>query len=826
MPLATTFRSLVRAPAFSTAVVLTLVLGIAVLTTTFGVINAALLRQPPFPDAGRLALLYLERNPEGEPPRQERWSFARFELMRKSQRSFEYVASYSPTTLTLSGEADPEPIEGERVSPSYFQLLQVGAARGRLFTDSEDDAAQPTPVVVLSHSLWTRRWAGDPSIIGRTIRLNGVPVSIIGVLPPGFAGLSGRAELWIPRTMSPLVTYAEYLTTNQNFISAVGRLRPGVSLTAARSELEILGATVNRALPSDPDFPQERVTATAITLNDARSDRTTRRSLLVLLGGVALLHLLACANAANLLLGRAAAKRRDWAVRVALGSSTGRLLGHILSEAFLLGLIGGALGIALAAWMSAVVAPPTNVWAPRNFYGSLAPFDSPAFGLGELAFGVGLTFTTALLVALPPAMSVFRLHLSSGIKAGSRAIAEGAITLRRPSVRGIVVGLEAAFAMLLVVAAGLLIDSFRRMRQAPIGVEPANVLTFWVIPSEARIPPAAAPVFVSRLIEAVAKVTGVRSVSVDGGAPLAGTARSVLYIEGRPMPGPGEAPPVLRHYIAPDHFLTLGIPVRRGRVFTAADVAGAPRVTVISESAARQFWPNEDPLGKRVWFGGGSNFNSPDSSAQIVGVVADVVYSPLDQRPNFASFYTPYAQFTYAARMVFVRTVGDPLAVVSDVRKAVATVDPELAIRDVQPLTHILNDSWARHRFDAMLFGGFGLVALVLAASGIFAVLAHAVASRTREFGIRIALGENPRLMVWHVLREGMVFPLAGLAVGVALSLAATRVLQASLYGISPQEPRVFVGTAALLIVVAAAACLVPAWRATRADPMEALRAE
>lgn len=826
MPLATTLRSLVRAPALSTAVVLTLALGVAVLATTFGVINAALLRQPPFPDAGRLALLYLQRNPEGEPPRRERWSFARFELMRESQRSFEHVASYSPATFTLSSEGDPETIEGERVSPAYFPLLEVGAVRGRLFTDSEDDAAQPTPVVVLGHDLWTRRWAGDPSAIGRTIRLNGVPLTIIGVLPQGFAGLSGRSELWIPRTMSPQVTYAEYLTTNQNFISAVGRLRPDVSLTAARSELEVLGANVNRALPSDPDYPQERVSATAITLNAARSDRTTRRSLWVLLGGVALLHLLACANAANLLLGRAAAKRRDWAVRVALGSSTSRLVGRVLSETFLLALLGGAIGIALAAWLSAMVAPPTNVWAPRNFYGSLAPFDSPSFGLMELAFGVSLTLATAILVALPPVLSVFRLDLSSGIKAGSRAITDGAITLRRPSVRGIVVGLEAAFAMLLVVAAGLLIDSFRRMRQAPIGVEPANVLTFWVIPSEARIPPAAAPAFVSRLIDAVEKVPGVRSVTVDGGAPLAGTARSVLYIEGRPLPGPGEAPPILRHYVAPDHFLTLGIPILRGRVFTASDIAEAPRVTVISEGAARQFWPNEDPLGKRVWFAGGSGFNSPDSSAQIVGIVADVVYSPLDQPPNFASFYTPYTQFTYAARMVFVRTTGDPLSVVSDVRKAVATVDPELALREVQPLTHILSDSWARHRFDAMLFGGFGLVALLLAGSGIFVVLAHAVANRTREFGIRIALGANPHRLMWHILREGMVFPLAGLAVGLVLALAATRVLQASLYGISPQEPRVFVGTAALLVVVAAVACLVPAWRATRTDPMEALREE
>jgi putative ABC transport system permease protein len=826
MPISARLRSLVRARALSITVVLTLALGVAALTTTFGVVNAALIHQPPFRDAGRIALLYLQRNPEGEPSRQERWSFARFQLLRQLQQSFEEVASYSPSALTLSGDADAELVQGERVSASYFSLLGIRATRGRLFAESEDDPASPTPVVVLGHRLWTRRWAADSNIVGRTVRLNGVPLTVIGVLPREFSGLSGRAELWVPRTMTPQLTYAEYVTTNQNFISAVGRLRPGVGLAAARSELAVLGANINRAIPSDPEAPGESVTATAVTLNEARTDRTVRRSLFVVLGAVALLHLLACANITNLLLGRVAARRHESAVRVALGSSSGRLFRHLLSDALLLALLGGAIGVGLGAWASAVITPPTNTWAPRNFYGSLAPFDTPAFGVAELAFGIGLAVATAFLVAVPPAMSAFRIDVAPGIREGSRGIPGGAITLRRPSARGLIVTLEAALAMLLVVAAGLLIDSFQRMRQTSIGIEPANVLTFWVIPSEARIPPATAPAFVSRLIDAVSRVPGVRSVSVDGGAPLAGTANSVLFIEGRPATRPADAPPVLRHYIAPDHFATLGIPVRRGRVFTETDVAGAPRVTVISETAARRFWPDEDPLGKRVWFGGGSNFNSPESSAEIVGVVGDVVYAPLDQRPNFASFYTPYAQFTYASRMVFARTAGDPMSVVPEIRAAIATVDPELAMQDVQPLSSVVNGSWARHRFDAMLFGGFGVAALLLAASGIFAVLSYAVASRTREFGVRIALGANPGRVLWHVLREGMAFPIAGLAIGIAASLAATRLLQASLYEISPQEPRVFAGTAALLVVVAAAACVVPAWRATRVDPMEALRAE
>jgi putative ABC transport system permease protein len=270
----------------------------------------------------------------------------------------------------------------------------------------------------------------------------------------------------------------------------------------------------------------------------------------------------------------------------------------------------------------------------------------------------------------------------------------------------------------------------------------------------------------------------------------------------------------------------MGIPVRRGRVFTSGDVAGAPRVTVISETAARRVWPNKDPIGQRVWFGGGSSFSSPDSSAEIVGIVGDVVYDPLDRQPNRASFYTPYAQFTYASRAVLLRTVANPLSVVPDVRKALASVDPDISMRDVQTLEDVASSSWARHRFDAVLFGAFGTAALGLAASGIFAVLAYAIADRTREFGIRLALGAQSSNVVRLVIREGLAFPAAGLVLGAAAALAATRVLQSSLYGISAAEPRVYVGTATLLLLVAIAACLVPAWRATRVDPMVALRAE
>ena len=809
----------------SLMVVGTIAFGLAILSITFGIVNAALFRQPPFPEAGRLAMLYLERNPRGEAHRRERWSFRRFELLRAEQRSFEQVASYSPGALTLAGDGNAELIQGERVSASYFAVLRVVPFRGRVFPGAEDDPARPAQVAVLSHALWVRRWASDPAILGRTIRLNGVTLSVLGILPAGFAGLSGKAEIWVPATLTPALTYAEYLTTNQNFISAVGRLKEGVSLDAAQSELAVLGARINRALPSDPDYPDERVTGSAMSVNAARAERNTRRSLFVLLGAVGVLHLLACANVTNLLLGRAATKERESAVRVALGSTPLGLFRRILREGLVLTATGALLGVGVGWWASRLVTPPANAWARRNFFGSVAPFDAPSFGLREALFGLGLAVVTALLVALPPALTAFRVNVASGIKAGSRGIPGGALRLRRPTARGVLVGIEAALAILLVVAAGLLLDSFRRMQRVDIGVNPAHLLTFWVIPSEARVLPATAPAFVTRLLETIERVPGVVSVTVDGGGPLAGTASNVLFIAGRPMPLPGQAPPVLRHYVGPDHFATMGIPVRRGRGFTRGDGAESPRVTVISETAAERFWPDQNPIGQRVWFNG-SGYSSPDSSAEVIGIVGDVVYDPLDRRPNFASFYTPYTQFTYASRMVFVRATGDPMALVPAVRKAVASVDPELAIQEARPLGEVVEASWARSRFDALLFGGFGIAALLLAASGIFAVLSYVVASRTREFGVRIALGATGKRVMGDVLREGLVWPVAGLLVGVSASIGLTSLLRAALYETSPREPQVFLATGAVLLVVAAGACLLPAWRATRADAMESLRAE
>ena len=504
------------------------------------------------------------------------------------------------------------------VGPEYFPALRLGAVKGRTFVDGDDDAPGAHPVVLLSNALWQRRFSGDSATVGRSIGVNGVSLTVVGILPRGFAGLTGRAQLWIPATMAPSLTYDGYLTTNQNFISVLGRLKPGVDLTHAQAELKGLGAHVDRALPSGAAGPDASASATAELLNHARADDAIRRSMVALLLAVALLYLLACANVASLLLGRTASRRREAAVRAALGSGRARLVASVTAEVAVLVTIGGVLGIALAAWASETVTLPVNAWSGRNFYNSIATFAEPAFGVRSLAFGVGLTVVTILLVAWAPAAATMRLDIVAGLR-GTRGTGGGTGTLARPSARGAIVALEAALAVMLLVAGGLMIDSFARIRRVRIGVEPAHVLTFLLRPSEVRIPPAAAPAFVERVLEEVSRVPGVLAATVDGGAPVSGSARSVLYVIGRPEPPPEQAPPVFRHYVAPDHFKVLGVPLVRGRAFTTADGTLSPRVTIISEAAARHFWPNEDPIGQRVWFGGGSNCDQPDSSAAIVG---------------------------------------------------------------------------------------------------------------------------------------------------------------------------------------------------------------
>lgn len=802
-----------------------LAVGTAVLVTAFTHFDAAVYRPPPFPAVERLVILYNLRSTPRQRETRLRWSFPRIQALRRLTGDLATVANYSPSLLTLTHQGAAEAVPGEVASPGYFPLLGAVPVLGRVFLAQEDSIPGASPVVILGHGLWRRRFGADSGVIGRPVRINGQALVVVGVMGPGFQGLSGAAELWIPTVMAPRLTYPEYLVSPQYFISVVARLRPGVTLAAAEARLRVIGERIASAVPDPAADPAESLRPIAVPLNAARVSGTARGSLTLLLAAAALLHLLACANVINLMLGRAVARRKEAAILVAIGGSSWRRLRHFAAEGVMLTALGCLAGIGTAWIVAPLIEVPPDAWGPRTFYGSLSPFAEPGFGRRSLLFGGALTLMTAALVSWAPIVGLLRPEVTAHLREGAGG-GKHAASLRRLSLSGAILTAESALAALLLVAGGLTLDSFRRMRGTNLGVDPDRVLTFWVRPPEARVPPEMAPAFITRLLAALTAVPGVEAATVDGGAPVSGSARSTLMIAGRPAVKPDEAPPVLRHYVGPDHFKVLGVPLLRGRVFDAGDVAGRPRVAIISQTAARRFWPDQDPMGQRIWFGGGSSFNSPETSAEIVGIVGDVVHEPLDLPGNLADFYTPYQQFTYSSRVVMLRTVGDPLALVGSIRRAVSEVDPDLPLVEVETLNQRIGHSWARQRFDATILGGLAAVALLLATTGVFAVVAFAVGQRTHEMGIRMALGAEPGSIIRLVIGEGMVFPLVGLILGAVGSVGVARLLRASLYRASPGDPTVFLAVLLVLALVAVLACYLAARRAAGVDPVVALRTE
>jgi len=810
-------RSLLRTPVLTGAAILSMSVGIAATTAVFSVVDAALFRPPPFPDADRLAIVYTTRQRGDAPAGRERWSWPRFRLL-DSARSFTAVASFTPSVLALTGEQS-EPANAEFVSSSYWRVMRINPAMGSVFPADADVAAGIAPMAILSDALWRRRFGGSGSVIGSRIAVNGVSLTIVGVAPPGFTGLTGRAQLWIPATMAPRLTYPDYLITPQNFISVVGRLRDGVSLDAAQQELAIVGAEIQRRIPVPTSVASNRFAATAGSLADARIDPSTRQPMLLLLGAAVCLLLLACFNVAGLLIGRALTRRREIAVRVATGASARRIVGEQLVESGLLAVVGGALGAALAAVVAGRLVLPASAARGRNFYGAIGEFAAPRVDWRVLIFCTALCVLATLVAGLLPALRAARVDLVSDLKDGARGSSGRSIA------RQFLVGLETAIAAGLLFAGGLLALSWTRLENTDVGFDRSHLLTFWIRPPEVRYPVAKAPALIDRVLDEIRALPDVEGATVDGCAPVGpGCASSTLYVMGRPIPKPGEAPGVLRHYVAPDHFRTLGVPLLRGRVFEPTDRAGSPRVAVISVNAARRFWPGEDPIGQRVWFGGGSNFNSPDSSAEIVGIVGDVANQPLDDHPFQADFYTPYKQFTYSSRAVLVRTRGAPAAAVEPIRRALTRVDPDMAAFDVHPLDEQIHLSWGRLAYQIRLFGTFALAALLLAATGIFAMIAHGVSERRPELGVRMALGASSMNVVATVSRHGAGPALTGLGAGLVSAVIGSRWLAAFVYGVSRIEPGLLGAVVGVTILVTLTATYLAARRALAIQPTEAMR--
>jgi putative ABC transport system permease protein len=817
-------RQLRAHPGFTLTAVLTLALGLGAGVTTWALFYGAALRPAPFPSSGRLMVPYTTVSEPGRTPVRVRWSYARLGLLHAWTSAFEALGGYSRTDVNLSDGDTPERVGAEVATSGYFAALRVPPLLGRTFTPAEDSIADGDAVVILSYDVWRRRWAGDTALIGGTVRIDGLPLTVVGVMPPGFSGLTEQARLWIPPPMASRATYDEYLTTNQDFISAVARLRPGVTVAGARSEVEVAGRRIQSARPSDAAAPGSSFGATLVPLNQARVNADRRTSLLILLGAVGLVLLLSCANTANLLLGRAALRRREIAVRIGLGASRWRVMRQLCFESLLLAAMGTAVGLLLAQAAAGALSGPARIIGPAGNYGALGEFAGA--GLDPLVVGsaAALGLIVTVLFGLIPAVLATRVDLARDLRGGAAGPdAGGGGRLRLPTA---IVVVETAVAFVVVAGASLMIRSLQRLDDAPLGFDPTHVLSFRLSPSAVQYPPTKAAGLYERILAGIEAVPGVESATVDGCTPLTLVcANTTLFIAGQPLPPPGREPEVMRHYVGPHHFATLRIPLLRGRTFTAGDRAGRPGVVVVNQTAARRFWPGRDPLGQRVWFGG-TVFDAPERSAEVIGVVGDTPDEPLTVSGVQPAFYSSYLQFTWASRYVMVRTSGAPMPMLPTIRRAVHDVDPGLPVFDAQPLSDRIRGSWAAMRYNAGLLTAFGAMALVLATVGLYGVLAQAVTRRTREVGIRLAIGATPGAVRVAVLKEALGVAGAGLVIGALIALGATRVLRALLYKVSATDPVMFGALAVFIGIVALAAAWLPASRAARLDPVEALRHE
>ena len=812
-------RTLARMPGTTLLSVVTLGLGIAAATTTFSAVYAAIFRPIPFQDPDRLLYLQTTRQTASAGTVLLRWSLAKADALREQARSFAAISTYTRSYVGIAAAraeaGNAEQIDCEVVGAGYFDVLQVRPAIGRVFTPEEE--APGHAVVVLGDAIWKRQFGGDPAALGRTLLVNGVPLTVVGVMPPGFDGISGYAAFWWPRGMAPQLTYREYLTTPQHFLNLVARLRPGVTLAQANAELATLGPGLPMTV--DPNAEPARWSATAIPLGQARVDASQRRVLMLLLAGGGCVLLVTCVNVAMLLLTRARSRRGEMAIRLALGAARRRLVQHLLVESALIATAGGVLGVLLSGWGITWLrhAAPAVMPSPQNNYGQISGFATPSLDGAILVFVALIAIATTLAFGIAPALTASGAAPADALAVSSRGVAGrgrgGALTMLVTS--------QIAVAVLLLSGALLLAGTVSRLQADRSGFD-NSALTFWVNAPASRYADEQGPQVVERLLERIGRVPGVSEAAVNRCTPYgASCARTILFFPGRPAVA-AAAPVIGRHYVSPRYFHALGIRLLRGRLVTDDDRQGRPPVTVINETAARRFWPGEDPIGKRVWFGSAPGFTDPAHPVEVVGVVSDVKYWPPNE-PIGPDFYTSYLQFTYPSSLYVVKA-ADPATVIPAIRRAVAEIDPTLPIYDVQLVHERVAEAVARPRFTAIVTAIFAVSAAALAAMGVFGVMAYTVSLRREELAVRLALGATPRGLRHHVLGQAARLAAIGIVAGLLVSVWLLRSIGSMLYGLSPRDPVALSVAAAAMGTVALLAALVPAWRASTTDPMAVLR--
>jgi predicted permease len=798
-------RSLAKSPGFTIAAVLTLALGIGANTAIFSIINALLLRDLPHVERpAELTLIGRTVNNEGF----DTFSYPDYVDLRNQARTLAGVAAVTTVPVHVSGSDATERARGALVSANYFEILGTSPAHGRFFAPDEDRPGHPVQVVVLGAGLWQRAFGGRADIVGKTIRLDNLPFEVIGVTPPGFAGVTrgDQLDVFLPLAVQPLAMaeFGSFLDRRQAvWLQLFGRLRPGASLAQAQTELQALGQQIWTAFPTDRQG--WGVAAAPTSGFDPLTEDNVVNFLRLLQGAVILVLAIACANVANLVLVRSASRRKEMAIRVSLGAGRGRIFRQLLTEAVVLAALGGIGGLLLAYWGSDLL----HALPLLRFSGEIDLTPDTRV----LVFTLAVSLAAGALFGLVPAIHAARSDQAVELRQGTQA--------GRPKgarLRGALVVTQVAVSLVLLVAAGLFVRTLKNAYAVNPGFA-TDVLVGRLDVGLQGYDEARGRRFYAQLLRDLEALPGVRSASLALNLPFGGGFDTRIDAQGALIDAEHRGYRTDRNSVSPDYFNTMGIRILRGRGFTAQDVATSTPVAVINEAVADRLWPGQEAVGKRfVRVGGGVPL-------EVIGVARDAKYRSLFEERRL-TFYQPIVQEYHAALVVHLRPTGDPTTLAGPLQRAVRALDPDLPVYRIQPIGERLDGSLGQQRSAATLVGGFGALALLLAAIGLYGAVAYSAAQRTREFGIRIALGAKTPDVLRQVLREGVMLGLIGLAVGLVGAAALTRVLRSQLFGVTPTDPLSFGVVSLGLLVVAVAASLVPARRATRVDPMIALRSE
>ena len=807
-------RMLSKNPGFTTIAVITLALGIGANTAIFSLIDVVLLKSLPVKDPEQLVAL---TSVIGAQERRPSFSYPTFHDLRARNQVFAEIFAYDGLALNLSEGDRTERVSGQLVSGNFFSGLGAAPLLGRVFSAEDDKSPGAHPVAILGHNFWQRRFASDPNVVGRTIRLNGYPFTVIGIAAPGFFGVEVGAspEVWVPMMMQPQLSAGDdRLRMRNNFrIRIMARLKPGVSAQQSQVATDLLNQQINSEAPGINPRLRDFLLKQHIELQPAGKGLSSLRSqfkqpLLILMCMVGLVLLIACANVANLLLARAKTREKEIAVRLALGASRFRLARQLLTESLLLSLFGALFGLLFALWATDLL---VNLVGRSRFTLELHP------DLRALGFNLGVAVLTSILFGLAPAIQATRPDLISALKNEIPTLAGGA---GRFELRKMLVVTQVALSLSLLVGAGLFVRTLRNLNGLDLGFRADKVLLLSMSPSLNGYNPEQARNFYAQLLERVKTLPGVQQASFADIPLLSGAWVTGVTIEGY-QPRPGQDMSITAKNVEPKFFETMGIPLLTGRDFAATDGPGAPKVAIINETVARSFWGNENPIGKRI------GIESPLPDSEIIGVIKDTKYRNLkEQIPR--TVYVPLAQTVVRAAecVLHIRTTGEPKDLIAAIRHEARALDKDLPLYNVKTFNELKAEGMLQERAVATLSSFFGLLALLLASVGLYGVMAYAVARRTREIGVRLALGAQAGDVLKLVIRQGMALVVVGLIIGLAVAMTLTRFIADQLYGVRPADPATFAAISLLLTAVALLACYLPARRATKVDPMVALRIE